>query len=272
MRHIYSKHRGFTIPELLIAISISTIVMVGLISLITSLSQVSSRTLKTSEQIRNNQSIISAIQEDLRSSKAFTATNTVPDSDSSASPAGAGGWTYKGTGEHKRMLVLQTFATTAATQDSSRRIVYFDDGVGGCPVGRTPVYNNVIYYLKDTTLFRRTLVPTTPTVAPLFCTGQTPSQIRTCTTPGAPGMPANCGQRDVAIASNISAFEVEYFQNAHDETALDTIYDVTISEAGVQLNSMSSVRVSITTSGVEGSDIAPYTTHRRLTKGMLHEK
>lgn len=170
------------------------------------------------------------------------------------------------------MLVLQTFATTAATQDSSRRIVYFDDGVGGCPVGRTPVYNNVIYYLKNSTLFRRTLVPVTPAVAPFFCSGQTPTQVRTCTTPGGPGMPANCGQRDVAVAQNITAFDVEYFENAHDETPFDTIYDATISEAGVQLNSLASVRVSITSAGVEGSDIDPYVTHRRLTKGMLHEK
>ncbi len=273
MPHTYSKHPGFTIPEILVALGIASIVMVGLFALVVNLATNSAATLKVSDQIRSNQTAIGAIQEDLRNTANFLTTNTITDSDSATSPSSSG-WTFRGTSGDSRMIVLRTYATTKQVKDDTRTAVYYDDNVGGCPVGRDPVYNNIIYYIKNTTLYRRVLVETTP--AKPYCGGSTNptatiGQRRTCSNPGGSGMPSNCAEHDVAIAKNISKLTVQYYDTAAAATANADAYATDTSTAATAVESAKSIRIAVTTIGTPADNIADYTSYRRLTKGTLHD-
>ncbi len=258
-----SKQRGFTIPELLVAMAIATIILVGIIGILVNLTANSSQIISTSEQIRNNQSALSAIQADIPLTYSFLATNSVADSESSASPISAG-WQLQGQDENHRILILRTYATTAAPQDSDRRIVYFDETPSPCAIGgigRRPVTNNIIYFVKNSTLYRRILVEPTPS-AP-YCAGQTIGQRRTCTTPNG----TTCRERDVVIATNVSRFSVQYFAEPTDQTAQDDIYTSTIEAADSMAQSIPSIRVDIQTTTSSPDDEPALNSYRKMTKG-----
>lgn len=268
MRRIYSNQRGFTVPEIIVVLTIASLLLVGVVSLMISLTTSSADTVKISDQIKNNHGAISTIERDLQLTKSFLATNDttkLADSNQSVSPAGSSGWVIGGAGADSRILILQSYATTQAPQNQSRTIVYYDDGVGGCPVGRDPVYNNIIYYLgSDNNLYRRTLVESTP-AAP-YCTGQTISQVRTCSV-------SPCTQRDVVVAKNISRFSVQYYDAPTDMTPNGDIYTGTIADATPLLANSTSIRIDIRSAGI-GEDqggVSSLDSYRRLTKGVQHE-
>lgn len=269
MHHIYSKQRGFTVPEIIVVLTIASLLLIGVVSLMIALTNSSADTIKISDQIKNNHGAISSIERDLQLTKSFLATNDttkLADSNQSVSPAGStSGWVIGGAGADSRILILQTYATTQAPQNQARTIVYYDDGIGGCPVGRDPVYNNIIYYLgSDNNLYRRTLVEATPS-AP-YCSGQTIAQVRTC------GV-SPCTQKDVVVATNISRFSVQYYETPTDSTPNTSIYTGTVAEAAPLLANSTSIRVDIRSAGIgEGQGgISSLDSYRRLTKGVQHE-
>lgn len=269
------QRHGFTVPELLVAIAISGIILVGLISLFVGLANNSAAVIKTSDQIRNNNTVISSIESDMRLTKSFRATASLADSDSTASPIQPSGWVFRGIDSNSRILILQTYATTTNSKADERQIVYRDDGLGGCPVGLNPVYNNIIYFLKDDTLYRRTLVEATPPPSTQYC-GSTPtdsvatiSQKQTCTDGQASGMPSNCREKDVALAKGITQFSIQYYQNPSDSTTLNSVYSMTDTDANTALSGTSSLRIDVTTKGESTANIADIASYRRLSKGAL---
>ena len=268
------SRQGFTIPEILVALAISSIILVGIISLFVSLTNNSATTVKIADQIRNNNSVISSIETDLRLTKAFRATTSLADSNSTVSPLQPDGWVFKGVDGDHRILVLQTYATSANTKADSRGIVYRDDGLGGCPVGRDPVYNNIIYFVKDSVLYRRVLVePSVPPTKNPYC-GSTPTdavatiaQKQTCANGQASGMPANCREKDVAIAKGVSRFSIQYYEEPASTDSIAGLYTLDNAAADSSLSAANAMRIDITTQGEPTDNIADFSSYRRLSKG-----
>lgn len=263
---MYSKQRGFTVPELIIAITIATIVMVSIIALFVNLASSGSSIIRITEQIRTNQSTISDIQADMPVTTSFLAAPTLTDASSSESPLGGSGWSVRGVDENSRILILRSYATNAAPQDPNRQIVYFDDGVGGCPVGRVPVTNNIIYFVKNNTLYRRLLREPASAPSAAYCTGQTIAQQQTCTTPGTPSN-TTCTTKDVKVATNIRRFSVQYFAEPTDTVAIANVYDSNPATASAAIAGASTIRIDVESTTSDPNDTPVLSSYRKMIKG-----
>lgn len=263
---MYSKQSGFTVSELIVAIAIATILMIGIITILVNLAGSGASVIRTTEQIRTNQNTISDIQADMPITARFLATPTLTDPSASESPLSGNGWKIYGSNENSRILILQTYATTRATQDPDRKIVYFDDGAGGCPVGRTPVMNNIIYFVKDTTLYRRLLREPASSPSAAYCAGQTIAQQQTCTTPNTSVNPT-CTTRDVVVAKNIRRFSVQYYTQPTDTASITEAFSTNATTADAALANASTIRIDVESTTSNPDDTPLLSSYRKMTRG-----
>lgn len=253
--------------------AIATIVLVGLVVLFAGLTDNSARTIKTADQIRNNTAALGSIENDMRLTQTFLVKNTLSDTNDSTSPAQPDGWVFRGTGAQGRILILQTYATTSTSQADERQIVYRDNGLGGCPLGTQPVYNNIIYFLKNETLYRRVLVESSVPPSTQYC-GSAPTdpmatigQKQTCSNGQSSGMPSNCREKDVVVASGVTRFDVQYYQQPGDNNVDASVYTMDTPDATAALGSASSLRIDLTTKGEPAANITDISSYRRISKG-----
>lgn len=216
MRHLSNRNQGFTVPELIIAMVISSIILIGIMVLLVGLTRNSVSTVKAVNQIRSTQTALNTVKQDLAYTRNYLVYPSLTDVDEAASPRTDHKWKHVGQDTDHRMLILSMAATTKPTQDDTRSVVYKQSGK--CPIGKAPVFNNVIYYVKNGNLYRRVLAATSDVGDP-WCVGQTVSQQTTCTTPGTP--PA-CTSKDTIIMSNVSSFNVDYYTYPADTTPITT--------------------------------------------------
>ena len=249
--------RGFTVVEILVAITIAVIVLTGLFTLVINLVNVGNRSIDQSRQTNEIQAGLGVIRDDLRLTNNFLMTSSITDN----SPAGTA-WNFRGSGASSRVLILKTLATSAYKTDTARLPTYLD--AGGCPIGSQPAYNNILYYVRDGVLLRRVVV--TPPVANMYCAGQSNAQVRTCLAPGSVGEPSNCVEKDVVIARDVTNFNIQYFTNPGDGTPFATIYDTGTNQG--QLDSLSTLQITISTrKNIDGQN-NEYSANIRATRSI----
>ncbi|MBH2007401.1 prepilin-type N-terminal cleavage/methylation domain-containing protein [Candidatus Saccharibacteria bacterium] len=250
MQHMSkNNNRGFTIPELLVTITVATIILAGVFALLVNLIRIGNSIIETTRQVQNNQLAIQSIEDDLQLTRGFLKLPDIVDTPIS----GSGTWSHVGSGVNNRVLILQTGATTAHKSNATRELVH--KLAGGCPVGTQPATNNIIYYVTNRTLYRRIVVENLP--ASTYCPGQSISQVRTCV---APATPANCREKDVIVATDITGFSIDYFTNPGDTTPVADAY------TSGSLQSRLAVQITITsTKNIDGEQHAQ-TTAIRLSR------
>jgi uncharacterized membrane protein YwzB len=177
--------------------------------------------------------------------------------------AGLEAWSYKGDSATGRVLISVGYATTSNVLNTGRQPVFEDTAEFNCTTQMyyQPQLEYVsIYFVKDTTLYRRVLTDTPTTL----CAGNTQQQKQSCT-PTIPVASRNslCKANDEILATNVSNFTVGYYQISQDGTStqLDPTYsssDTTILDAADYAS------VSITTSTKNGEVINTLT--QRMTK------
>lgn len=260
--------KGFTVPELLVAIVVSIIVIIGIMVVLVGLTQTGTSNIAATNQLREAQSAMSTIKQDLIYSTSFLIQPTIVDDDITASPTGT--WSHTGGGENKRTLILQQIATTKPYQDATKSLIYLESG--GCPVGHAPVYTNIIYYLKDSTLYRRSLVPTAVAGDP-YCNGVTTlAQTQTCT---APGTPVDCTEKDVVIAEKVTSFNVDYYTNPADAnpavngTSVPVAYDTASPIEQSTMSNFASIRIRLVTQANIDGKIKEHTSSQRLMRANI---
>ena len=257
--------KGFTVPELLVAIVVSTIILVGIMVILVNLSRTGASNIAASNQIRESQSAMATIKQDLVYTTKFLIEPTITDEDIAASPTGT--WKHTGGGSNKRTLILQEQATSKPRQDATTAIVYRQSG--GCPMGYAPVYTNAIYYLKDTTLYRRSLVPPAVVGDPYCNSISSLGQTQTCRTPGTPTI---CTEKDTIIARNITKFNIEYYTNPADAnpavngSGVQIAYDTVTPITQATMNNLASIRVTLTNEANIDGTIKEYSSSLRLMR------
>lgn len=135
-------------------------------------------------------------------------------------------WSYKGDSAKSRVLISKNYATSTNPQNSTRTPVFIYTPAFNCT---TEMYYQpqlsylAIYFVRDNTLYRRTL---TDTDTPL-CAGSTQQQKTSCP----PDVPvgerdASCAANDETLATRVSEFSIVYYQTSvdGDATALDPDY------------------------------------------------
>jgi competence protein ComGC len=245
--------QGFTLIEMLVIAPIVVLAIGAFLTVIISMTGevLSSRGANTLAY--SVQDALNRIDQDVKLSTTFLATNniTLTAGEAQGYNNDATNFTNVG-GTSGTSLILNSLATNDNPTVLTSGLVYLTNKPNSCASNRvqdnTPMAINIVYFVKDNTLWRRTIMPSNYAVGTsVYCT--TPWQQPSC----APGYTAVfCKTNDIKLVEGVSSsgFSVQYFTSASatsaDVTASDTAALVTA--RGTALQSLPAVGVSITAS------------------------
>lgn len=266
---------GFTLVEMLV---IAPIVLLTIAIFIGVLLSLTGETLiaRTNNSLAYSvQDSLNSIEYDISLSGAFLATNSVaiasPQGYNNASQVFQNASTATG-----NMLIINTAATTDAPSRNTRQIVPLRDMPYGCSsslVSQNQVMTyNIVYFVKDNTLWRRTLMPSNYETR--GCAGTVPWQQPSC----APGQSGGlCRTEDMKMLEGITSasFTIQYFTSARSATAVEEATAPANSTTARQLalSTTNSARISISaTRMVAGKEVSYSGTLRVTRAGPLSEQ
>ncbi|HRJ06127.1 MAG TPA: hypothetical protein PK096_00985 [Candidatus Saccharibacteria bacterium] len=136
------------------------------------------------------------------------------------------------------VLIIRAAATTAGPFSSSRSLIY--TGAGSCDY-KNPIYQyTAIYFVKNGSLYKRTIVVPTAACA-------SPWQRNTCTDTLVAANPTVCKTDDEKLLDNVTNLSVQYYSSGSSTQAL----------AAADATQASAVSITITTSkNVAGSAVS----------------
>ncbi|HRN90083.1 MAG TPA: hypothetical protein PK265_00640 [Candidatus Saccharibacteria bacterium] len=248
---IRNQNSGFTIIEMLIVAPIVILFIGAFIAAIVGMTGDVLTTRGSNMLTYSVQDTLNRIEQDVNSSTGFLATNNIPVS----TPQGYDNLTTPFTNvstTNGNMLILNVYATTKNPIDADSQIVYTKNQPNGCsdPNINTnpPVLLNVVYFVKDNTLYRRVIAPSfydtvgcsVPWQNPSCAQGQTGSQ---------------CKSTDIKLLSGINTvddFKIDYYATSSSTTPNSSAIDTGLSDSNRQtaLQSTKSVRVTINATSV----------------------
>jgi len=263
MEHISkfkSRNRGFTVVEVMVVAPILMLVIGVFLGVITELVSQSVVSRAQSQAVYDVQDALSRIEQDVKASSGFLSTNSMGPSNnlssSILSPQGLNDDTTAFTGGSS-VLILKMVATTTNLNDSSVRPIY-SNGTFSCTdvnvIYNTTMIYNVVYFVKNGSLWRRTMMPSGYNGT--WCA--TPYQQPSCSV----GIVnANCVTEDSEILKNLDTsttpFALNYYINANNFSALaitagnastlNTVQVTLITKttiAGKNINKSATLRVS----------------------------
>jgi Tfp pilus assembly protein PilV len=210
---------GFTLVEMLVIAPIVILAIGGFIALMVTMVGSVLTTRDQNAMIYQSQDSLSRIEDDIRLAARFlTTTSTL------TSPQGSNN-NFTGTSAFtnaSNTLILSTLATTKNPADATRELVYYKNQPNACDAQKVfnqVYFNTIIYFIKDGSLWRRTVMPnynTSSTVdAETVCTA--PWQQNSCS----PGYTSTrCQTNDIELMKNVSSLAVEYYSSASSNTNL----------------------------------------------------
>lgn len=251
---LISKYRkklsGFTVVEVMIMAPILMLVIGVFIGLIVELAGQSVVSRTQSQAVYDVQDAISRIEQDVKTSIGFLATNSV----TIASPQGLNNdaTNFLNVAQQSasdRILILNMGATTLNPNDPAVKPVYAVNSPSVCTsvnvVYNTVMKYNVVYFLRSGSLWRRTLMPSTYTSLATWCS--TPYQRPSC---AAGQVNAMCATEDVEVLPNATVFDLNYYTDASNLTANTVVNNSanTTATRDAAFLGLSTVKVDLTSS------------------------
>jgi prepilin-type N-terminal cleavage/methylation domain-containing protein len=172
--------RGFTMVEVLVALTVTTAILLVISNFMMSSLQTSTKETATANIQHEIQLTLDSVADDVRLSANADLHNRNPDTYSPGGTSNEYGWSSNAT-----TLVLATAATNASNT------ILFED-----PANYVTTKDNIIYFVSNGTLYKRTLAANV-------------SGNRVRTTCPAANVTATC-QADKALLKNVTAFNVTY--------------------------------------------------------------
>ena len=203
--------RGFTIVELLIIAPIVILTIGTFITVIVNMTGEVLATRSSNVLAYSIQDALNRIENDVKLSTTFLAVNNVTLASPQGYDNGTANFANVDNGTNGNMLILNTLATTGNPLSSSNGLVYLTNQLNACASPQvnqnTPMTMNIVYFVKNNALWRRTIAPSNY----LTSGCNTPWQQPSCTTAG-----GFCKTQDVRLVDNINAsdFVVQYFNTA----------------------------------------------------------
>ncbi len=215
-----SLKTGFTIVELLIIAPIVILVIGTFIAVIVNMTGEVLVTRGANALAYNVQDTLNRIEADVKQSTTFLSTNNITPL---TSPQGYDDGTanFANVGANGNMLILNTLATTGSPIASTSGVVYLNNMPNSCTSTQynqnTPMTMNIVYFVKNNTLWRRVLTPANYLTAGCVAPWQQPS----CN-PAISG--AFCKTQDERLIDGINTtdFSIQYFNKA-SATAADSV-------------------------------------------------
>lgn len=257
---------GFTIVELLVIAPVVLLTIGAFITVIVNMTGDVLASRASNLLAYNIQDALNRIEDDVKLSATFLAENSID----LTSPQGYDDGTAifenvdTTTGN---MLVLNTLATTANPLSTTSGLVYLTNLPNACTSTQvnqnTPMTFNVVYFVKNSTLWRRTIMPANYLTAGCVAPWQQPSCAPTVSG-------AFCKTQDIKLVENVttSDFVVQYFDTA-DATIANSVASDSVATAAVRnaaLQSIATVGVSINVDTTAGGRAVSQSGAVRATK------
>lgn len=256
------KH-GFTIVEILIVAPIVILVIGAFISVIVSMTGDVLSTRGSNALAFNIQDALNLIEQDVTSSGSFLATNNI----GITSPQGYNDdmtYFHNVDATNGTMLILNSYATTTNPLTSTRSSVY-ETSPNACNSARVdqnqPIMVNIVYFVKDNTLWRRVIMPSNYATVGCNVPWQQPSCAPEFTTP------SFCKTQDTRLVDGIqtNGFIVNYYTSPSSITPANS-NDPSDSVRQTALQTTNTISITINaTNTVAGRDISQSGTIRSVS-------
>ncbi len=250
MRHISIKPSGFTIVELLVVITVLGVLSTLLFGALSDVYESNIKSVGKTIQTGDTHGSLYVIERDVVSAERFLTTNSIPDPSATI-------WRYGGNepaDPENQVLIIATFATTQSLvgdADANRSLVYSG------PSCDQALKNNLIYFVKDGNLYRRTIVNT---ITP--CAGAGIAQKQSCT--GGNGA-AYCEGSDALLLSGVSSFKIDYYMDSVSSAPISTQYTPP-GQAVVESAAMKTIKITVTTKQKVGATESLIASNLRIVR------
>lgn len=250
-------NQGFTLVEIVIIAPIVILVIGAFITIVVSMTGEVLAARGTNVLAYNIQDALDRIEQDVKVSGAYLATNNI----TLSSPQGYNDDTtafHNADATQGTELILNAYATTQNPVNSASGAIYTANQPNAC--GSTLInYNptvmfNIIYFVKNGTLWRRTVMPANYATMGCSVPWQQPSCAPTVSS-------AFCKTQDIRLVDGIGAggFNIGYYPNAASTSADPVAGDATQSDSArfTAMSATSTIGVTITSSQtIAGRDIS----------------
>lgn len=258
-KFINKKNNGFTIVEILIIAPIMILVIGSFIIAIISMTGDVMVSRSSDKLVYEIQSALKTIEQDVRISGAFLATNNFTlradqGSDNLTSP-----FYNARSGDNGTSLILNAYTTTSNPLNSIKNLYYKPLQAGNCnSLQSSPAMYNIVYYTSSNTLWRRTLMPDGYNSGCIDSQLAPPWQQPSCS-PGYTNVDF-CKTDDIRLVDNLAdnGFSVTYLSSPSSSTIINDASDSNIADYLRQNAMTNATTVSITINGaktVAGRDI-----------------
>lgn len=246
------RSRAFTLVEVAVVMPIVILSIAAVLAVVINISGSVMSAREQNASIYDVQRALDSIERDVRQSVAFLAASDISVSSTRQGTGPTGVLDFKNidsSGSHS--LILKSFATSSNPVSISSRPLYMAGQPTACSgdyLNNTPMFTNIVYYVQNGSLWKRTLLPSYYQSSSMRC-GGTPWQIPSCY-PGTYDGTHFCKIDDVKVIDNISTgsgFAIRYHENPASEDSLAVAIDPSKSDAerGNVISAASSVSVSI---------------------------
>lgn len=265
--------RGFTLVEMVVVAPIVILAIGAFIALIVNLTGEVLSSRGSNTLTYNIQDALNRIEADVKLSATTLATNSISVAstnqgyvaDGQATPNGSTvnftNIDKTGSGGSPASLILNSFVTNGNPLSDTTTLLYLKDTPNDCSdvnlySKNTPLTINIIYYITNNTLWRRTIMPSNYATASNFC-GGTSWQRPSCL----PGYTvAFCKTNDEKLIEGVSPgdFSVGYYTSADATSPIAAATNSGASDAArnTALNGASTLKISITAKQtIAGRDI-----------------
>lgn len=204
-----SRRLGFTLVEIMIIAPIVILFIGAFIALVVNLTGESLRLREKNEATYNVQETLKNIRSEVALATSFQTTTG-----NLASPQGKNSSTLpftNTTANEPDTLIMKATATTKSPIDPSRTPVY--SGTGACDSKNAVYLYYIVYFVKDGSLFKRTILPQQAACA-------TPWQRGSCEDSVVAANPTICKKSDEKLLDNVASLEIEYYADAASTSPL----------------------------------------------------
>lgn len=222
------RSAGFTLVEVLVIAPLVLLLVGVLVGAIVVLTGDTLRSQGQASMTHELQNALNYIERDIRQSETFmSASGALP------SPQGSNNGTAQFT-TGNALLILQTRVTTNPFADNRELVVYADQP-NACSspdaIQNTPLTMTVVYFLRDNSLWRRTILPANTATGAGVC--QQPGEVNSCTPTVSH---SRCTQSDMRLVRNADTSTIEYFSSPAGTTPIAATAAASARSVNVNLN------------------------------------
>lgn len=243
-----SSSSGFTIVEVIVVIVVGAILTGLLFGPLDDMYRSYNKNLFVVTRTADIHSALDTIASDLADSSGFVATKSVMES-----PFGANNdetaWSWQGEDEDHRVLLATGYATTirkTADNADERQLTLLSN----C---KTPYTNTYVYFVRDSTLYRRIIANDNG-----HCASTGVAQQQTC---ALDTLGDSCQAIDAVLCQNVTSFTVDYYDRSISNTPFDDQYTDQQVPPRAQV-----VNITLVTEPVKG-DSAEFKRSLRIVRG-----